>query len=474
VSNPADQPDQPIQTGALGPDEGATPVLDAALEQAAIEAIAAGDADLVRDLIRPLHVSDVADLLEHLHSEARQQLVEILREGFNPEILTELDETVRDGIILQLGVADAAAAVAELDTDDAVHVMGEMDEADQQQILDAIPADDRTLIEAGLAYPEDSAGRMMQRELVSVPEFWTVGQTIDYLRDSAEAGDDTLPKDFYEIYVVDPTHKPLGEIPLSRLLRTKRGVSATDIMNPEMNLIPVAMDQEDLAFLFRQRDLVSAPVVDDSGRLVGTITIDDVVDVIDEEHEEDIMRMGGVTEDDLYSASLETTRARFTWLLLNLVTAVLASLVIGLFEATLDQMVALAILMPIVASMGGNAGTQTLTVSVRALAMKELTSINAMRVIGKELIVGGFNGILFAILTGVVVWVWFGSLALGGVIALAMIINMTVAGLAGTTIPILLERIGVDPAVASSVFLTTVTDVVGFFVFLALAGLFLL
>ncbi|MBT7943891.1 MAG: magnesium transporter, partial [Alphaproteobacteria bacterium] len=295
-------------------------------------------------------------------------------------------------------------------------------------------------------------------------------------RQSAEnesGGEGDLPDQFYDLFVVDPAHKPIGSITLSRLLRTGRAAAVTDIMGTDMKILPVTMDQEEVALVFRQRDLVSAPVVDEAGRLVGAITIDDVVDVIHEEFEEDIMRLGGVKEDDLYDATVATTQARFMWLLVNLVTAILASIVIGLFDATLEQMVALAVLMPIVASMGGNAGTQTLTVAVRALAMKELTPTNAARVIGKEALVGVFNGVLFAGLIGGVAWFWFGNSALGVVIGMAMIVNMFVAGVAGTTIPLALNKFGIDPAVASSVFLTTITDVVGFFVFLGLAALFL-
>ena len=459
---------------ATEPDEAVYELASGRLEHDVVEALAAGDGARVKDLIAPLHYADVADLLEHLSAEERHALIDVIRDDFDAEILSELDETVRDEIIEWLGIADVAAAVAELESDDAVQIIEELDEAEQQKVLEAIPAGERTLIEEGLAYPEDSAGRLMQRELVTVPSFWNVGQTIDFMRQSADLEEDALPSVFYDIFVVDPAHKPVGAVPLSRLLRTRRPVPVTEIMDAEMKLIPVETDQEDVAFLFRQRDLVSAPVVDDGGRLVGAITIDDVVDVIHEELEEDIMRMGGVREDDLYNAAVDTTRARFSWLVVNLATAVLASLVIGLFEATIEQIVALAVLMPIVASMGGNAGTQTMTVAVRALAMKELTPTNTLRVIGKELLVGGFNGVLFAALTGVVAWVWFGSPALGVVIALAMIINMVVAGLAGTTIPLVLERAGIDPAVASGVVLTAITDVVGFFGFLGLAALILL
>ena len=451
--------------------------LEAGAEQVFLNVLVSGDEAGVRTLMGELHPADAADLLERLGADERARVVEILRSDFDSEILSELDETVRDHVVECLGVENVAAVIAGMDSDDALEVIEELDEDEQQQVLDAIPVGDRTLIEEGLSYPEDSAGRLMQREVVTIPTFWNVGETIDFLRKSADRddgeGENELPTQFYALFVVDPSHKPVGTIPLSRILRTRRPVSVTDIMETEMKLLPVTTDQEDVAFVFRQRDLVSAPVVDDGGRLVGAVTIDDVVDVIDEEHEEDIMLLGGVKEDDLYDATLDTTRARFMWLLINLGTAILASIVIGLFDATLEQMVALAVLMPIVASMGGNAGTQSLTVAVRALAMKELTSTNAVRVIGKEALVGVFNGVLFAVLIGIVVWLWFGSVGLGVVIGLAMIVNMFVAGLAGTTIPLALDRMGIDPAVASSVFLTTLTDVVGFFVFLGLAALLL-
>ena len=450
--------------------------LEPKAEQVFLDVLTSGDADQVRALVGDLHPSDSADLLERLSADERTGAIEFLRDDFDPEILSELDETVRDHVVELMGMENVAAAVQEMDSDDALDVIEELDEDEQQQVLDAIPAGDRTILEEGLSYPEDSAGRLMQREVVTVPTFWNVGEAIDFLRQSADLDgppEATLPDQFYDLFVVDPAHRPVGTITLSKVLRTGRPVAVTDIMETDMRILPVSMDQEDVAFVFRQRDLVSAPVVDEAGRLVGAITIDDVVDVIHEEHEEDIMRLGGVQEDDLYDATVATTQARFSWLLVNLVTAILASLVIGLFNATIEQMVALAVLMPIVASMGGNAGTQTLTVAVRALAMKELTPTNAGRVIGKEALVGVFNGVLFAGLIGGVAWVWFGNSALGLVIGLAMIVNMFVAGLAGTTIPLALNRMGVDPAVASGVVLTTITDVVGFFVFLGLAALFL-
>jgi magnesium transporter len=448
--------------------------LDPSIEKELVEALDAGQVAQVAERIATLHHADIADLLERIRPESRHTLVEAIPGDLVPEVLSELDETVRDEIIEQLGIKDFAAAVAEMDSNDAVLVIEELDEDEKLQVLEAIPDSDRSLIEEGLSYPEDSAGRLMQRELVSVPTYWTVGQTIDFMRQGPKEGEDERPSIFYDIFVVDPARRPVGAIPLSKLLQAQRPVLVNELMAPKIKKIPVAMDQEDVAFVFSQRDLVSAAVVDEGGRLVGAITIDDVVDVIHEEHEEDIMRMGGVSEDDLYEAALGTTRSRFSWLLVNLGTAIIASVVISFFSATIEQMVALAVLMPIVASMGGNAGTQSMTVAVRALAMKELTETNALRVVGKELLVGGVNGILFAVLTGVIAWVWFSSPTIGIVIALAMIINLIVAGLAGTAIPVLLERNGIDPAIASGVLLTTITDVIGFAAFLGLAGIFLL
>jgi len=464
----AEKPDPSETTDELVAD------LETGIEEEVVAALEAGDLARAGELIEPIHYADMADLLERLDEEDRQKLVELIRPDFDGEILSELDETVLDHVVDLIGLEEVAAAVVEMDSDDAVEVVEELDADEQKQILDAIPEGDRAIIEEALAYPEDSAGRLMQRELVTMPTFWTVGDAIDHMRTHADSEDNPLPDNFYVIYVVDPAHRPVGKLSLDKVLRTRRPVPLADVMLSEFKTVPVMADQEDVAFLFRQRDLVSAPVVDEAGRLVGAITIDDIVDVIDEEHEEDIMRLGGVREDDLYDAAIDTTRARFSWLFVNLITAVVASIVIGLFDATIDQIVALAILMPIVASMGGNAGTQTLTVAVRALAMKELTATNTMRLVGKEFIVGGINGVLFAILAAVVAWLWFDSQALGLVIGLAMIVNMIVAGVAGTMIPIALDRAGVDPAIASSVFLTTITDVVGFFVFLGLAALILL
>jgi len=433
------------------------------------EALERGDREAAGALVAPLHAADKADLIELVSPEQRRLLVEALRPDVDPEVLASLEETVRDEVIEQLDAGEVAAAVAELDTDDAVYLLEDLSEEDKRRILEAVPAEERAAVEEGLSFPENSAGRMMQRELVAVPAYWTVGQTIDYLR-----ANDDLPDEFYDIFVVDPRHAPIGYVPLSRAMRSRRPVQMSDLMERDIRPISADMDQEDVAYLFHQYGLVSAPVIDASGRLIGVITVDDVVEVIDEEAEEDIMRLGGVSETDLHEPALTTTRRRFAWLLVNLGTAILASSVISLFDATIEQMVALAVLMPIVASMGGNAGTQTLTVTVRALATKDLTPANALRHVGKEFTVGLLNGILFALVAGVVVILWFGDVTLGFVIGAAMIVNLVVAALAGILVPLGLDRVGIDPAIAASVFVTTMTDVVGFFAFLGLAALVLL
>ncbi len=444
--------------------------LKPAVVRAIVEALEAGNTRRVRRLIAPLHYTDVADLLERLKPETRRAVVELVSDRMYSEVLVELDEDVREEVIEQIGAEKFARAVTEMDTDDAVEVIEVLDEEVQQEVLGAIPEEDRRLLEEGLAYPEESAGRLMQRETVTVPTFWTVGETIDFMREEKN-----LPDDFYDIYVVDPAHRPQGRIPLSRLLRTRRPVRVAELMSKDIHEVPAETDQEEVARLFRDLDLVSAPVVDEAERMIGMITVDDVVDVIDEEAEEDLMRLAGVGDEaGVYRAVLATTRSRFSWLAVNLVTAIIASVVIGFFEATIEQVVALAVLMPIVASMGGNAGTQTLTVAVRALAMRELTDENRLRFIGRELMVGAINGVAFALLAGAVATAWFTSWHLGAVIAAAMVANLVIAGLAGTLIPLGLARRGIDPAIASTVFLTTVTDVVGFFAFLGLAALFLL
>jgi len=420
-------------------------------------------------LVAHLHAADLADLLEHLGSTARTIVVETIRDQLDAEVISHLDETVREDVLAILEPHEIAAVITGLETDDAIDLIEDLDEAEQKELFEAIPDSERVLYEEALAWPEDSAGRLMRREVVAIPAVWSVGETIDYMRSDAE-----LPDDFFDVIVVDPLHKPLGMVPLSRVLRTRRPIAITEIMDKEFRPIPVTMDQEDVAFLFRQYGLVEAPVIEENGRLVGVITVDDVVDVIEEEHEEDMMRLAGLPEDDYYSAVIATTRSRASWLLVNLFTAILASLVIALFGAAIEKVVALAILMPIVASMGGNAGTQTLTVTVRALATRELTASRVLRTVAKESLVGFINGVLFAVVMGLIAWLWFRDPIIGGVLAVAMVINLLVAGLAGTLIPIAFERWGADPAVASTVFLTTVTDVVGFFCFLGLGAWILL
>ena len=433
------------------------------------DALASDDVERAGSLTEGLHEADLADLLESLSRDERAQFVSSLGASFDAEALPYLDDAVLEEVIETLEPKDFARSLAELDSDDALEVIEDLDEEVQSRVLAAIPKADRVLIEEGLTYPEDSAGRLMQREMVVVPESWTVGESIDFMRAAKD-----LPDDFYDLYVVDPRHRVVGELPLSRVMRTRRPVLLRDIMDRNVRSVQVTMDQEDVAYVFRQYGLVSAPVVDAAGRAVGVITVDDVVHIIDEEAEDDLMKMGGVGETDIYDDVLDTTKSRLSWLVVNLATAILASLVIGAFEGTIQQVVALAVLMPIVASMGGNAGTQTLTVAVRALAMKDLTAATAKRFIGKELFVGIINGLLFAVLTGFVAWLWFDTPQIGLVIAAAMVINMVVAGLSGTLIPLGLEKLKIDPAIASSVFLTTVTDVVGFFAFLGLAAAFLL
>ena len=433
------------------------------------DALDGGNIELVNELVDYLHTADIADLMEQITPDHRHLLIDATRGLLDPEYLVDLEEDVLDDVVDQLGTAEVAAAVAELDVDDAVDVIEDLDEDEQREVLRAVPDEERGQIEQALSYPVDSAGRLMQRDLIAVPAFWSIGQMIDYLRDSED-----LPEDFYEIFVVDPGHRPIGSIPLNKAMRTKRPVILSEVMENEPVFIQVETDQEDVAFQFQQYDLTSAPVIDASGRLVGVIMHDDVVDVIHEEAEEDIMHLAGLSEGNIYSTVLNTSKRRFSWLLINLLTAVLASVVIAQFDAAIEEIVALAILMPIVASMGGNAGTQTMTVAVRALATRELTETNARRFVNKELLVGVANGVVFAILAGLLAGGWFQDAALGAVIAAAMVINMIVAGLGGVLVPLGFGRLGIDPAIAASVFVTTITDVIGFLAFLSLAATFLI
>jgi magnesium transporter len=423
------------------------------------------DRDQLLALMEPLHAADIADLLEQINPYDRTRLVRLYGQEFDGEILSELDEALREDVIAALNPQVLAEAVRDLETDDVVDLIEDLDEPQQEAILDVLEDSDRAAVEQSLTYPEFSAGRLMQREVVMAPEHWTVGEAIDHLRNAQN-----LPEQFYHMVLVDPRLRPTGNVTLGKLMSTPREVALQSLVEETFHIIPVLQEEGDVAYAFNQYHLISAPVVDENDRLVGVITIDDAMAVLDEENEEDILRLAGVDgESRLSDRVIDTTKRRFPWLAVNLATAVLASLVIAQFEAAISEIVALAVLMPIVASMGGNAGTQSLTVAVRALATKDLTGANLWRVIRREVAVGLVNGVAFAVIMGIVGILWFGSPALGGVIAAAMVINLVVAGLAGIVIPVVLEKAGVDPALASGAFVTTVTDVVGFFAFLGLA-----
>ena len=420
------------------------------------------------------HHSDLADAFGLLDRSLRKRLIDSVKEELDPDLLFELEDHLRKEVTDSLTPEEVAEVITEMDSDEAVQVLEDMDEGERAEVLSSVPKEEREDIEVGLAFPEDSAGRRMQTDVVSVGTNWTVGQTIDYLREESD-----LPEEFLDLFVVDEEARPVGIISLSRILRSPRNTLMREISDETQVLVPADTLQEEVALLFEKYDLTTAGVVDETGKLLGMITVDDVMEVAREEFEEDVLRLGGVGEETIDDGVLQSSAKRFAWLLVNLITAALASFVISLFDATIEQMVALAVLMPIVASMGGNAGTQTLTITVRALATKELTAYNTMRAIRKELLVGVLNGVLFAILSGVSTMFLFGQggesfLLLGGIIAGAMVINMIVAGLSGVILPVLLNRLGLDPALASGVFVTTVTDVVGFFAFLGLASLVLL
>ena len=430
-------------------------------------AIDAGDVATLRDRVSGLHEADLGAVLEALEADRRPRLVELLGIDFDFTALTEVDDAVRDEILEELPPKTVAEGVRELESDDAVTILGDLTKAEQAEILEQLPAVERVALARSLDYPEQSAGRRMQTEFIAVPPGWAVGQAIDYMRETVE-----LPERFYELFVTDEASRFLGAVPLDRLLRSKRPVPISQLMEPERRVVRADEDQEEVARLFQRYDLVAAPVVDVDDRLVGVITFDDVADVIEEEAEEDIKALGGVTHDEELSDSVWTiARGRFNWLVINLGTAFVASSVLGLFEGQLQKMVALAVLAPIVASQGGNAATQTMTVAVRALATQDLSDANARRVIARELMVGMLNGIAFAVITGIAAYLWFRVPGLGFVIGLAMICNLVAAALGGILIPLGLARIKIDPALASSPFVTTVTDVVGFFSFLGIATL---
>ncbi len=443
--------------------------MDHAEAQALIDALEAGETAELRRLVEDLHAADLADLIEQLSGEQRRRLIVALGPHLPPEALTELEEGARDEVLAVMDPAVLAAAAKELDSDDVVYLIEDLADDKRRAVLDALDAADRFVVAQSLTFPEYSAGRLMRREVVTAPPHWTVGQMIDFLRAAAD-----LPEPVYDVIVVDPAMKPVGLVPLAKILSARRPVTLGGIMHAEFRRIEADEPQEDVARAFNKYHLVSAPVVDAEGRLAGVITIDDAMGALDEEAEEDMLRLGGVGDEAISDSVRETLRLRFPWLAANVATAYLAAAVIALFEHTIEAVVALAVLMPIVASMGGNAGTQSLTVAVRALATRSLTRVNAWRVVRREALVGLSNGAVFGVAIGAVGAAWFGMPLLGVVLALAMLANMATAALAGILIPMALDRAGADPAVSSGTFVTTMTDVVGFFAFLGLATLILL
>ncbi|MFC3615442.1 magnesium transporter [Lutimaribacter marinistellae] len=459
-----------LQADTLPSRDEAAYVLDRKTVTSILYALDTENRDKLVELMEPLHPADIADLLEQVNAFDRGRLLRLYDKEFDGDILSELDESIREEVIAALSPSTLADAVRDLESDDVVDLLEDLEEPQQEAILDALEEPDRLAIQQALSYPESSAGRLMQREVVMAPDHWTVGHAIDHMR-----GTDDLPYQFYHIVLVDPRMHPVGQVALGRLMASPRGTPLSEIASEEFQIIPVDQDEEDVAYAFNQYHLISAPVVDADGRLVGVITIDDAMIVMDEENESDMLLLAGVDdESSLSDTVINTTRRRFPWLAVNLLTAIVASLVISIFDETIAQFVALAVLMPIVASMGGNAGTQSLTVAVRALATKDLTGSNVLRVIRRESLVGLINGLAFALVMGIIGVLWFGDMTLGYVIGTAMVINLVVAGLAGAVIPVILDRVGVDPALASGTFVTTVTDVVGFFAFLGLAAMVLL
>ena len=426
--------------------------------------------DKILSFLKDFHNADIAEILQNLDPVLRLSLLNIMDKNFDPEILTYLNDSLREEIIETLDIKQLANNAKSLDIDDAVDLAEDLEEKNQNIFLENLDKEERTLVKEGLNYPEDSAGRLMQREFVAIDQSWNVGQAIDYLRNNKG----NLPEDFYDIYLINQNKEAKGIVPLGRLMGSKREIELNSIINKELRLIDVNTDQEDVALLFNKYGLVSAPVINNQKKIIGSITVDDVVEVIEEEREEDILKLGGVDHTDLYESVISTTKSRISWLIVNLMTAVVASIVIGLFEAAIEKVVALAILMPIVASMGANAGTQTLTVAVRAIAVKELTTSNAIKIIIKETLIGGINGVIFAIIISLISIYWFENLMLGLIIGLAMILNLLIAGFSGIAIPLVLDKLKIDPALASAVILTTITDVFGFLSFLGLATLFLI
>ena len=431
-----------------------------------LDAVEAGDDETARQLVEPLHPADVADLIELARRDEREGLVKALAGIVDADVLAEMNDWVREDLLDEMEPQQVADIAGQLETDDAVALIEDLDRDDQQAVLQRMEPDDRAAVEEALSYPQESAGRLMQRDLIAVPEHWKVGQVIDYLRKTPNLADD-----FWEVFVVSPDHHPIGTCKLSTILRTSRETAVADIMMDEQTLIPVDMDQEDVALRFQKYALVSAAVVDNSGRLVGMITVDDVVHIIQEEAGEDVLLLSGAGEGDINEPIQLTVRRRMFWLVINLGTAVVAASVVSLFQGEIGRYAVLAVLMPIVAGMGGNAGTQTLAVTVRALATNQLTESNTIRTFGRELTIALANGVTLGLLVGIAVMLIFHNPLLGAVMGAAMVINNLAAGFGGILVPVTLDRFGIDPAVSSAVFVTTVTDVTGFFSFLGLAAL---
>lgn len=433
------------------------------------EALEENDTKEVERLIEPLHAADVAVVIEYLSAQLRHNLIELLRPNFDPKILADLNDIVREEVVEQLGTDAVAKAISKLESDDALALIEYLDEDKRREVLKLLPISERVILEEVLTYPEDSAARLMQREIVCIPNFWTVAEAMRYI-----AKEKNLPEKFYDLFVVDPKHTPIGGVPLSLLLRQPSTTKIVDIMRSDIKRIPALMDQEEVALLFRKYGLVSAPVVDEAGRIIGMITVDDVVEVIEEEAEKDIMLLSRVTESDFYEPLLSTSYSRIRWLLITLFNTLMAATVISQFQETIEKMVALAVLMPINAAMSGNAGMQVVTVTVRAIATRELGGANMNRAIVKEVLVGLINGIVFGGVMGTIAAFWFADPALGIVLGGALILNMMWAAVGGVVLPIVIDKMGMDPAISAGPFLTTTTDLLGFATFLGFARFFLL
>ena len=444
--------------------------LTPSVENTILNAINKKNSQSLKKLIEPLHPADQADMLERLSDEQISDFLSLLGKSLDPEVLVYLDLNIQEKVIDFIGPKALAKAIPELHSDDAVEILQELEEADRNVIIKQLPKADRILVEEALSFPESSAGRLMQREFLAFPGNWTVGQTIDHMRNQSQENEEN----FYSVYIVDPAHRLLGVISLSRLLSAKRPVRLSNLMESSPRSVNVDTDQEEVSLLFQQYGLVNMPVTDKIGRLLGVIIVDDIVDVINEEAEEDLQGLTGVSNLSITASFFETAKGRFSWLILNMFTAILASTVIGLFQEEIEKLVALAVLMPIVASMGGNAGTQTVTVAVRALATRQLNYTNLQKFVLKETWLGLLNGLLFAMLSMILAYMWFGDKQIALIMGLAMIANLLFAGLLGTLIPLTLEKFNIDPAISSSVFLTTATDVIGFFTFLGLSALVIL